>query len=279
MSAWDDASRERGQPTEAEITKAKEIMRGDQPFMSEPPDTSVTLFRGIWDGAKFRADAQVKELTGADEEGIARMLGASTPGQYMHAMLAYGVSQLGLNDLEKMGVAERSAILDTLLVGEREYLFLQILKATYGDQRTVTVRCDACNALNEVFFSITEDVPIRPLAEPDRTIYEYETRDGRRIEYRLVVGADVAEANKRPNISGPEENTIILSRVIESVGGHVVVDTTKFVRNLGAMDRRMWLRELVAKQPGPYFEEVKLPCATCGAESLFTPGWADLLQT
>jgi hypothetical protein len=266
-----------GQPTEEDLTKAQEIMRGEGPLIAEPPDTSVTLFRGVWDGNKFRTDAQVKELTGADEEGIARMLGASAPVQYMNAVLVYGVTNLGAYELEKMSVQERTGIIDMLLVGEKEYLFLQILLVTYGDERTVSVQCEACGGMNEIFFSITDDVPIKKLEDPTKSIYEYEAKGGQRIEYRLVTGADAAEANKRPNISNPEENTIILSRIIETVDGKPLIDPTKFVRGLGAKDRRTLMREVVAKQPGPYFEEVKLPCATCGAEALFTPGWANLL--
>jgi hypothetical protein len=266
-----------GQPNEEDLAKAKEIIRGEGPLIAEPPDTSVTLFRGVWDGNKFRTDAQVKELTGADEEGIARMLGASAAVQYMNAVLAYGVTHLGAYELEKMSVQERTGIIDMLLVGEKEYLFLQILLATYGDERTVAVQCDSCGSINEIFFSITDDIPVRKLEDSTKNIYEFETKDGQRIEYRLVTGADAAEANKRPNISSPEENTIILSRIIESVSGRPLVDPTKFVRSLGAKDRRTLMREVVAKQPGPYFEEVKLPCATCGAESLFTPNWANLL--
>jgi hypothetical protein len=266
-----------GQPSETDLVKAKAIMEGEGPLIAEPPDTSVTLFRGIWDGNRFRADATVKELTGADEEGIARMMGASAPVQYMNAVLAYGVSQLGPHELEKMTVQERMGYIDTLLVGEKEYLFLLVLRATYGDERTVPVQCQSCFAMNEVFFSITDDVPIKKMEDPTRTLYEYETKSGHRIEYRLVCGADAAESQKRPNMSGPEENTIILSRIIEQVDGRTLVDPTKFVRNLGAMDRRNLMREVVSKQPGPYFEEVKLPCATCGAESLFTPSWGDLL--
>jgi hypothetical protein len=176
-----------------------------------------------------------------------------------------------------MGVQERMGIIEQLLVGEKELLFLHVLRVTYGDIRTVAMRCPQCNAMNDVSFSLTEDVPVRTMDDPTRIVYEYETRKGDRIEYRLVTGADQAEAARKTGITAAEENTLLLARVLVNVNGQPAVDPTKFVRDLGALDRRTWLDELVSKQPGPYFEEVKLPCATCGAESLFTPGWADLL--
>lgn len=278
MSAWDDRSVDPADgPSESDLARAKDIIKGEGPLIPEPPNTMVTLFRGYFDGTRFRAEAHVKELSGADEEGIARMMGASAPAQYMNAVLAYGVSQLGNVDLEKHTVAERIGMLDTLLIGEKELLFLHTLRVTYGDQREVTVKCMACEALNEVFFSITDDIPIKPLDEPERTLFDFETHSGQRIEYRLVTGADDAEAARKPNTSGPEANTIILSRVLETVNSRAVVDPVRYVRGLSGGDRRGWMRELTSKQPGPYFEEVKLPCATCGAESLFRPSWADLL--
>jgi hypothetical protein len=264
-------------PTEGDLAKAHAIIRGEGPLIENPTSPVVPLFRGYFDGIRFHADARVKELTGADEEAIARMVGASSPTQYMNAVLAYGVSQLGTTDMTTLTAAERVGLIDTLLVGEKEMLFLAILRVTYGDQREVTVKCTMCDAMNEVYFSITDDIPTKSLDDPQKPEYEFTLNNGDVITYRLVTGADQAEANRRPNISTPEENTIILSRVLLTRNGKDLVDPTKFVRNLGAGERRKWLRELTGKQPGPYFEEVKLPCATCGAESLFRPNWADLL--
>jgi hypothetical protein len=266
-------------PSESDLSKAKEIMRGEQPLMSEPVDTTVALFRGVYDPSvgRWEGEARVKELTGADEEAIARMMGASSATQYINAVLTFGVVQVGQFDLEKMGVSERLGVLDLLLVGEKEMLFLNVLRVTYGDERTTPVTCQTCGAGNEVFFSLSEDVPVRKLDEPTRVTYEYTCRNGDRIEFRLVTGADQAEATKRPNTSMPEENTIIFSRVIDTVNGKPLVDPMRFARDLGAADRRGLIRDITAKQPGPYFEEVKLPCTACGAESLFTPSWADLL--
>jgi len=264
-------------PSEGDLAKAQEVIRGEIPVISEPADTSVKLFRGLFWNGRWEDDARVKELTGADEEGIARMMTGAAPGQYVNAVLAYGVSQVGQQEIEKMPLNERMGVLDALLIGEKELLFLNILRVSFGDQRTTTVQCQVCDAMSEVDFSITEDIPIRPLDDPHRVTYDYETRSGARIEYRLVTGADQAESQRRPNISTPEENTIILSRVIESYNGSPLVDPIRFARDLGAQDRRGLMRAINEHQPGPYFEEVKLPCSKCGAESLFRPSWADLL--
>jgi len=265
-------------PTEGTLSKAHEIMAGEQPMMQDAPQTLVTLFRGVLgQNQKWVQEAHVHELTGSDEEGIARMIGGQSPAQFLNALLTYGVKSLGPYDLEKLGVQERMGVIDGLLVGEKELLFLHVLRVTYGDIRTVAMRCPSCNATNDVSFSLTDDVPVRGMDDPLRVAYEFTTRHNDRIEYRLVTGADQAEASRKTGITQAEENTLLLSRVIVNVNGKPPVDPTHYVRELGALDRRHLLEELIGKQPGPYFEEVKLPCATCGAESLFTPGWADLL--
>jgi hypothetical protein len=261
------------------MEEVKDDIAGNQPTIGEPPSTEVQLFRGVWVEGAWHRVAHVRELTGADEEGISRMLGERNAIGFVNAMVVYGVESIGTHDLINMGVAERSGIIDMLLVGEKELLFLNVLRVTYGDQRTVGIRCpmDDCGAMNDVSFSLSKDIPIRQLEDATRDTYEFDLRNGGHLEYRLVTGADQAEAAKKPNNTTPESNTIIFSRVIITVNGKPLVDPLHFARNLGALDRRNLLKELTSKQPGPYFEEVKLPCATCGAQSTFLPQWADLL--
>jgi hypothetical protein len=257
--------------------KIQAAIHGEEPLMSEAPDTNVTLFRGVYAGSDWNQQATVKELTGSDEEYIARMMGGSNPTLYLNAVLSYGVETLGTYDLPKLGVSERMALIDSLLVGEKELLFLNILRVTYGDVRTVPVKCPSCQAVNDVSFSITDDVPIRTLDDPFAPAYEFTCRNGDNLMYRLVNGADQAASTQKPQATMPEQNTILISRAITTINGRPLVDPLHFARELGALDRRNLLEALLSKQPGPYFEEVKLPCATCGAESLFTPTWADLL--
>lgn len=266
---------------DAELTKVKEAVVGEQPVMEQPPYTGITLFRGIYADGGYQQHAEVRELRGLDEEAIARMQGNQAPGaatQFLNAVVAYGTSSIGPYDLSEKGLQQRLGVIEELLVGEKEYLFLHILRVTYGDQRVVPVRCISCNELNDVTFSLSTDVPVKKMDDPFRPTYEFTCRNGDRIEYRLVTGGDQAEASKKTNLTIPEQNTIIFSRCITTVNGKPLVDPLYFARNLGALDRNRLLSEMNDKQPGPYFEEVKLPCASCGAESIFTPAWADLLQ-
>jgi hypothetical protein len=261
---------------EDELAKAKEAVAGDVPLMSQPPETTVSLFRGLWQNGTWRIDAEVHELSGEDEEIVARAMNADDTLNFVNAMLQQGVERIGAIDLRSLPAGERLALLDTLLVGEKELLFLRILAATFGDERSVVTVCPECKSQMEVTFSLSE-IGTRKLEDPQRTAYEFKLRDGSVLEYRLVTGADQYEATKRRGALTPEQNTIMLSRCILSVNGKTLVDPLHYARSLGAGDRRKLLLDINANQPGPFFEEVKLPCTECGVEATFLPGWADLL--
>lgn len=272
MTALDEPS-----VTQADIARAKQVMVGDPPIMEEPPSTVITLCRGLYQGNGWATEAEIKELSGEDEESIARSLASSDSLSLVNAMLTYGVVRIGLIDLLNRPPIERLGIINQLLVGDKELLFLRVLQVTFGDERVVETICPACAKRIEVVYHISKDIPIRPLADPNKALYEFVLRNGDRIEYRLVSGDDQTEAIRRRSSMMPEQNTITLSRCITSLNGRPLLDPMHFAKNMGAGDRRNLLREINSLQPGPYFEEVKLPCAECGVESGFAPAWADLL--
>lgn len=265
------------QVTQGDIARAKQTIVGDAPLMDEPPDTRITLCRGLFQGAAFATEAEIKELSGDDEEAIARALSQSDTLSLVNAMLTQGVVRIGNQDLLTRSPVERLGVINQLLVGDKELLFLRILQITFGDERVVETICPACEKRIEVVYHISKDIPVRTLDEPSKPVYEFVLRNGQRIEYRLVTGEDQTEATKRRASLLPEQNTITLSRCIVSLNGRPLLDPLNFAKTLGAGDRRNLLKEISLHQPGPYFQEVKLPCAECGVESGFAPAWADLL--
>ena len=262
---------------EADMESTRAAIVGESPIMEQPPDGSVTLFRGLVHGMSWHTDAEVSELTGEDEEVIARSMAANDSWGFVNAILLQGVKRVGPLVLTDLPTAERVGTIDRLLIGEKELLFLNVLRVTYGDTRTVTTVCPSCQETNEVDFSISEDVPIRILEDPQRPSYTFTLKDGTTLEYRLVTGDDQTEATKRRGATIAEQNTITLSRCIVTHMGMPLVDPMVFARRMSAADRRKLLDEISSKQPGPHFEEVKLPCAACGVMSSFLPSWADLL--
>ena len=260
-----------------DIERAKRSLVGDAPLMEDPPDTQITLCRGLFQGTTYVLDAEIKELSGEDEEVIARALASNDSLSLVNAMLTQGVVRIGQLDLRSRPAVERIGTINQLLVGDKELLFLRILQVTFGDERVVETICPACEKRIEVVYHISKDIPVRKLDDPTKVLYEFVMRNGDRIEYRLVTGEDQTEATRRRAALVPEQNTILLSRCLTSLNGRPLLDPLHYAKVMGAGDRRKLLAEINLHQPGPYFQEVKLPCAECGVESGFAPAWADLL--
>lgn len=260
-----------------DLDKAKRVVVGEMPLVGLPPDTRVTLCRGLLQGSGWATEAEIKELSGEDEEVIARALSGNDALSLVNAMLTQGVVRIGTLDLTTHPPIERLGVINQLLVGDKEFLFLRVLQATFGDERVVETRCPSCEKQIEVVFHISTDIPIRALEDPTKASYEFVMRNGDRIEYRLVTGEDQTEATKRRATLLPEQTTITLSRCITSLNGRPLLDPLHFAKAMSAGDRRKLLQQINQQQPGPHFEEVKLPCAECGVESGFAPAWADLL--
>ena len=67
------------QVTQGDIARAKQAIVGDVPLMEEPPSTQVRLCRGLFQGTVWAMEAEIKELSGEDEEVIARALSSAQP--------------------------------------------------------------------------------------------------------------------------------------------------------------------------------------------------------
>lgn len=89
-----------------------------------------------------------------------------------------------------------------VLVGDRFYTLLQIRSLTFGDEYAFTVQCSnpSCRERFEWELSL-KDLPVRPLSDAARAAFKagnrFETqlpRDGRRVWFRLMTGADEARA-------------------------------------------------------------------------------------
>ena len=121
---------------EQELAAAKEVIVGEVPTIADLPDTMLTLPRGIPNEGKWHARCEVRELTGVDEEVLAKV---RKPEETFDTMLLpWRRADRGTGPVQ-MDEGESRGWLNKLLIGERELLFLAIAKATYGDERKYEV--------------------------------------------------------------------------------------------------------------------------------------------
>jgi hypothetical protein len=228
------------------------------------------------DYASVRYDADVRELTGADEEAMTKARSGGL-GKYIATLLSAGTVSVG-------GEQASTTLLSNLLLGDRDMLLMEIRRATYGDEIVWDrYSCPFCG--EEFRLSVTlDEIPIRRLEDPAARIFEVALRKNRKAFVRLPVGSDqealLAVADR---LSDSEQNTLLLSRVLISVveadgTENAVSGNPEFARSLGIADRQTILDTIEKKQPGPQYNDVKFLHDSCGKEVPLFISAGDLFQ-
>lgn len=239
------------------------------PEMPPPPRPAgggVTLPAGLDHPTRgLLRDAEVRELTGEDEEKLAR---TKDVAGLKSRLLELGVTRLG--DTEPPS----RDMLDALLIGDRDFLILKIRQATYGDEIELSVTCPTCAGSQEIIYSLEDDVPIKELdGTPE---FDVNLRNGRVATVTLPCGADEQDVLRAlgKNATRAEINTLMLGRCLQAIDGEPTVGEST-ARSLGMADRRALLDAIADRQVGPQFGDVTYSCAECGTES---PLVVDILE-
>lgn len=252
------------------------------PEAEMPPDTLVRLPGGLVRGDQVITQAEVCELTGEHEEALARAIRAQ-PGNTLHfinTLLECGVVRFGTEDM-----ATTKQLLKDTLVGDRDALVLGIRRATYGETIEITEwECPDCGNKSDLKVPVA-DIPVRDLEHPDKEItFEVPLRRGRTAEVRLANGADQTAVFDSDKLTTAERDSILLRRCLLAIRDadgtrHITTGLGGLIaRNLSLPDRHSILREMVARQPGPQFNDMKLTHADCGNEVTLLLGLADLFR-
>ncbi|RZU35934.1 hypothetical protein EV284_3417 [Streptomyces sp. BK022] len=250
-----------------------------KPNISLPAGGNFTLPGGYvlgGDYASARYDAEVRELTGADEEALTKARSGGI-GKFVSTLLQAGTVSVA-------GMKATPALLSELLLGDRDMLLLEIRRATYGDEvEWEHYSCPWCG--EEFHLTITlDEIPVRRLDDPSKRVFEVELRRGRKAFVRLPVGSDqealLAVAERATD---SEQNTLLLSRCIISVveadgSEHAVSGNPDFARSLGIADRKTILEAIEKNQPGPQYNDVKFTHDSCGKEVPLFISAGDLFQ-
>ena len=230
------------------------------PVIEPPPDGSVTLPGGylhVADGCIY-TEAEVRELTGVDEEMLAKPEVTKSLGRFTQLLLQRGVTRLGPFENPD------NNMIGSLLVGDRDMLLIAIRCATYGKELEMEVNCPACNELLDLKYDLSTDIPIKRMEDPRERSFVFDTRSGHKLTANLAVGFDQEAILNAGNKTIPELNTLLLSRcVLDDAGVPLGVDG---VRALGIQDRRTLLKQITERQPGPKYQEIDITCPVCGKE-------------
>jgi hypothetical protein len=259
---------------QADILKAQQLTVGDAPVIQESVEPFVELPRGLIYNGTWQKRATVRELTGVDEESISRV---KEVADIYNTVLALGTVRIGEMELGTLPLSDRQGYLGQLLLGERDQLYVGIVRMTYGDDKTLPYKCPSCGEVQNLTVTLSEDFPVQVVDDVERTEFDYTTSKGDQILYRPAVGSDQSEILKRKSATLAEQNTLMLSRCIKEVNGELLVDPVAYARKLPMRDRNAILAELVSRQPKVDMT-VTIECVGCREEQTVALGWADLFQ-
>ena len=245
---------------------------GSTPMITIPslPDTNIELPGGFYDPLEdtLVTTAEVKELTGADEEEIVRI---TETGKALMAILQKGTVSVGGKPADK-------DTLELLLAGDREALLLGIRCATFGTEIELTdVVCSRCPELQTMTIDLKKDVKTQVLEDRinDRT-FVLDLKVGK-VKVTLPTGNTQNKLVNAPNKNNAELDTLLLSNCVLEINDVQILGQAP-IRNLGIQDRRTILEEIAKRNPGPLLNEVKKACNTCGQEVELPLTLADLFR-
>lgn len=264
-------------PQAANALAAGAIASSQTPFPKEAPgiyDNLVRLPGGLvlQDGSCIFT-AVVRELTGADEEQIARAAQSGNIFHYVDTLLRCGTVQLG-----DRNPAETSELLPDLLIGDRDMIGLAIRIATYGaEYEVLDFTCPLCGGMTaRISFSVLPkpagEIDLITLGKPEDAEFEVALRHGGTAYVRLPSGRDQKYLADYLKLTPVEQNSALLRKCVTAI-----IDTSGIRRSveaepsiimaMAAGDRKNILKQLRTRQPGPQLMEgARFPHLDCGKE-------------
>lgn len=224
--------------------------------VTPPSDTTVILPGGyITAAGEVTTEAEVRELTGKDEEEIAR---ASTLGKALLTILKRGTVKVGNEPVSDQ-------LLDNMLSGDRDMLLLGIFRATFGNIAHLSAYCGTCVENKDVDVEVDNDIKVKVLTDPinDRLF----TVKGKNAVYTvsLPTGVTQRELLTSADKTIAELNTLLLENTVVKINDAPVLSKLQ-VQSLGMVDRRKIVEEINNRVAGPQFEDLVLPCPDCEGE-------------
>lgn len=256
------------------VDQINEAAKDDAPVLAEPYPNSVELLRGLHDPMNdtWHSTATVRELNGEDEEALA-VLGNKDDlnyTEYMTSILERAVVSIG-------SLPGSFDVVNKLILPDRDLLFLQIIKATYGIEREVKATCSACGEQQNIVIELEEDFPVKGRDRDLRSPIEVPLKHGV-VEFRIPNGEMTTYAVKHGS-NTPEVNTLLIAQCVITKDETSLEERTSWARSLNVADRRKVDSVLsdAVSGVGPQLEEVETRCVKCKAEMPLLMDWVSLL--
>jgi len=226
------------------------------PVITPPPEGVFQLAAGyMQDDGRWVKEFEVRELTGRDEEALARI---GDIGRGIIAMMDRTLVRVG-ND---KGSPDR---MNSLIGGDWDTVLLAVRSVTFGPEVELSPTCTSCKATYDVTINIQHDLSVRTANLEDLAW----TVKGKRRTYEVALYRgdtqrkvfDLMAENKSVAVI----NTEILHDSIKRIDGMPVLGRDE-IRDLSVLDRRAILDSINNHRVGPDLQGVTIKCPTCGNE-------------
>lgn len=262
--------------TKSDATAVNDMLRDPLPEFRPSESLKVTLQRGLIDPVSgiWQTEAEVREMTGADEEYLAGIdaKGNVMYSEYMVALLKRATTRIGTIDVQS-----NVNVIDNLSLGDRDTLFLGVIKATYGSTKEFQVTCSKCSEDSDIVMDLDNDFKLQ---EPNVDLHEpmvVKLRNGKSVKLRVPTVSDTAYVGKKAQTISAQ-NTLMLARcAVWAEGEQPGVDPEAWAKALNVGDRNKMVKALLDVKAGPSIEAVNVPCAHCGEEMTIAIDWISLL--
>ena len=240
------------------------------PFI--PYSSEVHLPGGYFDldGNRFQT-AQVRELTGWDEEIISRVVNKAKPDSYglvLLTILKQGVVSIG----DEPVTAE---LLDSIYMVDWDALLLGIFIATFGPELSWFSNCSSCGDDSKSTIKL-DDVEVVDL-DPKLLVFDVNGRShGYAVSY--ATGESARKGFEKSYKTTAEFTTMLLSGCVQAIDG-VQVISEKQIQNISTGDRRTISKALLTGGPEVNLNEVTTTCESCDAKNPAVLSLAAMFRT
>jgi len=210
---------------------------------------------------------ELEEITGADEEAIAKKDISSNAGKIVRVLLERCCTRIGTFYKKDMRADAWKSIIQNLLVADQDYMSIKLREISMSETMDVAYKCPACEADLKVQIKI-EDLEIKEFNGNRIMSFElprgFKDKDGNRLKKGTITypnGYDREVLSPIVQRNVGQANTMMLVRCIKDLEGRTVTDL--MMKQLSFKDRT-YLFKLMAENEFGLKEEIDVDCHECG---------------
>jgi hypothetical protein len=243
---------------------------------ADPFGTVVELPAGLWHKGQVHRDVEIVPMTGLTRKAIARKEVRANPSKVTDIILGQCINRIGTFT----HISDK--VLDNLVLGDKDFLLLEIRRVSMGDTFKSNVTCAACSNDIEVTFHIDELEVIRIKEGEYEVVDEQRTfriqDEALKIDavLRYPVGKDQGALLGVSDRNPVEANFKLYAECLLQWAGDKGPFRASFFERMPVRVLDEFEDQFTKAQPGPVFEQ-SVGCPACAANIEFTFEGSDFL--